>query len=122
MAGFARVAALLGFGLLAACSAPQVTPDKIAAVTPGQTTYDQVVDMFGLPSSELRLDGGSRVSLYQHDEFDRSGEQLVPFYNLFQAKYDTIVYDYFIFNREGVLQSFSVPQAAAIAKVANPGS
>jgi hypothetical protein len=122
MAGFARTAALLGFGLLAACSAPQVTPDKIAAVTPGQTTYDQVVDAFGLPSSELRLDGGARVVLYNRDEFDRSGEQMVPFYNVFQSKYDATVYDYFIFNREGVLQSFSVPQAARIAKVANPGS
>jgi hypothetical protein len=122
MGGLVRAAALLGLGLLGACSAPQVTPDKIAAVTPGQTTYEQVVDAFGLPSSELRLDGGVRVVLYQYDQFDRSSEEMVPFYNLFQAKYDWTIYDYFIFNRDGVLQSFSVPQAARAAKVANPGS
>ena len=116
-----RVAALLGAGLLAAC-APQVKPEKIAEVKPGQTTYDQVVDVFGVPDYEMNLSGGSKVLLYHRDQFDRSPGQLVPFVNLFEANYDTAPYDYFIVGRDGVLQSFSIPHFAREAGVDNPGS
>ncbi|MBI3517161.1 MAG: hypothetical protein HY060_24270 [Proteobacteria bacterium] len=121
MGGFLRVAALLGIGLVAACT-PKVFPDQISAVKPGQTTYEQVVDTFGLPTSELMLAGGSKVLLYYHDQFDRSAGQMIPFANLFDTSYDRTIYDYFIFNREGVLQSFSIPQFARGAGVENPGT
>ena len=122
MRGLIHTVALLALGLLAACEAPKVTPDKISGITPGKTTYDQVVDSFGLPSSEVYLAGGSRVVLYNQDQFDRSASEMVPFANLFFNNYDRTVYDYFIFNREGVLQSFSVPQFSRMAGVANPGT
>ena len=122
MVGLIRTAALLGLVLLVACEAPRITPDKIGAITPGKTTYDQVVDNFGLPSAELAMAGGSRVVLYNQDQFDRSPSEMAPFANLFFNNYDTAVYDYFIFNREGVLQSFSVPQFSRMAGVANPGT
>ena len=75
MGGLMRLAALVGIGLIAACT-PKVLPDQISAVKPGQTTYDQVVDTFGLPSSELAVSGGSKVLLYYHDQYDRSAGRL----------------------------------------------
>ena len=121
MGGFLRLVALLGIGVVAACT-PKVFPDQISAVKPGQTTYDQIVDTFGLPTSEMMLAGGSKVILYQLDQFDRSAGQMIPFANLFDNSYDRTTYDYFIFNREGVLQSFSIPQFARGARVENPGT
>jgi hypothetical protein len=115
-----RVAALLGAGVLAAC-APQVKPEQIAEVQPGRTTYDQVLNVFGLPDYEMNLSGGSRVLLYHRPEFDRSPGQMIPFANLFEANYDRTPYDFFIVGRDGVVQSFSIPHFAREAGIQNPG-
>ena len=116
-----RMLALLGLGLLVACAAP-MKPEQISAVKPGETTYDQIVASFGLPTSEMNLSGGSKVMLYHNAEFDRSTEQLGPFYNLYNDDYDNMPYDFFIVGRDGVLQSYSIPGFARQAGVANPGS
>src|SRR5208282_5393254 len=81
MAGFLRRGALLGALCLAAC-APQVTPQQISEVKPMATTYDQVVAMFGIPSAETNLSGGSKVAIYDLPEFDRNPYQVVPYLNL----------------------------------------
>jgi hypothetical protein len=60
--------------------------------------------------------------LYYRGQFARTFEQNVQFYNLVYVDYDTSTYDYFTFNREGVLQTFSIPHFAAEAKVPNPGN
>jgi len=114
------MAALVGAGLLAAC-VPQVRPDQIAQVKPGQTTYDQVVGVFGVPDYEMNLSGGSKVLLYHRPQFEHAPGQMVPFANLFQANYDRTAYDYFIVGRDGVVQNFSIPHFAREAGVANPG-
>jgi hypothetical protein len=122
MIGMMRVGAMLGLLALAACVAPpSPSAARIAEVTPLQTKYDDVVAMFGLPSSEVALTGGGRMVLYNQAEFDRNAFQLVPFLNLTENNYDLITYDYFVFDRDGVLQSFSIPHFAARAGVANPG-
>jgi len=122
MNGLLRVGALCALVGLSACYLPEVRPEKIAMVQPNVTTSDQVVQLFGLPTSELNVAGGTKIFLYYRGEFGRTFEQNVPFYNLVYADYDTRTYDYFIFNREGVLQSYSIPNFAAEAKVPNPGS
>jgi len=123
MAGFLRLSALFGGLALAACaSAPAPQAPQIADVRPLQTTYDQVIAVFGIPSSEMQLSGGGKVALYDLPEFDRSWRQMTPFVNLFENNYDHVAQDYFIFNRDGVLQSFSIPHFARQAAVANPGT
>jgi hypothetical protein len=122
MNGLLRIGALGVLLGLSACYLPEVRPEKIAKVEPNVTTADQVVELFGLPTSELTVSGGSKVFVYYRSEFARTFEQNIPFYNMFYNEYDTGTYDYFVFNREGVLQSFSIPHFASEAKVANPGS
>ena len=57
MGGFLRLAAVLGIGLIAACT-PKVTPDQISLVKPGQTTYDHT---FGDRSDNIVCpEGGAR--------------------------------------------------------------
>lgn len=115
-----RMLALMGLGLLAACAIP-LKPEQVAAVKPGETTYDQIVASFGLPTSEMNLSGGSKVLLYHNVEFDRSVDQTVPYVNLFSNNYDQMPYDFFIVGKDGVLQSFSIPGFARQVGVANPG-
>jgi hypothetical protein len=123
MAGVLRRGVLLGALLLAACQAsPTITPSKVAEVKPKETTYDQVVDMFGLPSAETNLSGGVKVAIYNWPEYDRSLFQMMPFLNLTENNYTNLGYDYFIFNRDGVLESFSIPHYARLADVPNPGN
>lgn len=122
MIGMVRFGAMLGLLVLAACAGPpNPGPGQIAEVKPLQTKYDDVVAMFGLPDSEMVLTGGGKMVLYNQPEFERNAHQLVPFFNLFENDYDLITYDYFIFDRDGVLQSFSIPHFSARAGVANPG-
>ena len=122
MTGLLRVGALCALFGLSACYLPEVRPEKIAMVQPNVTTSDQVIELFGLPTSELNVAGGTKMYLYYRGQFGRTFEQNVPFYNLVYSDYDTRTYDYFIFNRDGVLQSYSIPGFAADAKVPNPGS
>src|SRR5579872_4528728 len=111
-----RMLALMGLGLLAACVV--VKPEQISAVKAGQTTYDQIVESFGAPTSEMNLSGGSKVLLYHNAEFDRSVPQSVPYVNLFNNDYDKMPYDFFIVGKDGVLQSFSIPGLSRQAGVA----
>jgi hypothetical protein len=122
MAGFLRLGALLGGLALAACAGPP-TPQapQLAEVKPLQTTYDQVVAVFGLPSSELYLTGGGKVALYDLPDYERNFHQMTPFVNLFENNYDLVAHDYFIFDKNGVLQSFSIPHFARAAEIPDPG-
>ena len=122
MRGLLRVGALCALVGLSGCYLPEVRPEKMATIEPNKSTYDDVIKVFGLPSSELMLAGGTRVLLYHRSQFERTFEQNIPFYNLVYTDYDTTTYDYFFFNREGVLQSYSIPHFARDAKVKNPGS
>jgi hypothetical protein len=123
MAGLLRLGALLGGLALAACASPPVPQaPQIADVKPMQTTYDQVVAVFGIPSSELLLSGGGKVALYDLPDYDRNLYQMVPYLNLFENNYDLVAHDYFIFDKNGVLQSFSVPHFARQAQTTNPGA
>jgi hypothetical protein len=122
MAGVLRCGVLLGALLLTACHAPPVMPSRLAEVKPKETTYDQVVDMFGLPSAETTLSGGSKVAIYNWPEYDRNMYQVVPYLNLTENNYTNLGYDYFMFNRDGVLESFSIPHYARLAKIPDPGS
>jgi hypothetical protein len=119
--GLLGLGMLVGALMLTACY-PPVLPQKISEVRPAETTYDQVVATFGLPSSEAMLTGGSKIVMYNVPEYDRGLFQSMPFLNLFKSQYDGSAYDYFIFNREGVLQSFSIPHFARLAGVDDPGS
>ena len=121
MGGFLRGCALLGTLLLAGCY-PPVLPQQISEVKPTVTTYDQVVATFGLPTAEANLSGGAKIAYYHLAEYDRGLFQLTPFLNLTEANYDTQPYDFFIFNREGVLESYSIPHFARAAGAPNPGS
>jgi hypothetical protein len=121
MAGVLRRGVLLGALLVAACAAP-VQPPEIAAIKPLETTYDQVVATFGIPSAEANLTGGSKIAYYAVPEYDRNLYQLVPYLNLTENNYTTSSYDYFIFNRDGVLESFSIPNFARLAGVPDPGA
>jgi hypothetical protein len=121
MGSLLRLGALLGALVLTACY-PPVLPQKIAEVHPNETTYDQVVATFGLPSSEMSLSGGMKIVMYDVPEYERSLYQSLPYLNLFEASYDKAAFDYFIFNRENVLQSYSIPGFARLAGVPNPGS
>lgn len=120
MAGILRCGVLLGALLLAACAAT-VKPPEIAAVKPLETTYDQVVATFGIPSGEANLTGGSKIVYYAVPEYDRNLYQLVPYLNLTENNYTKLGADYFIFNRDGVLVSFSIPHFARLAGVPDPG-
>ena len=122
MGGFLRCGVLLGALWLTACHAPPIMPAALAEVKPKETTYDQVVDMFGLPSAEASLSGGSKVAIYNWPEYDRNMYQVVPYLNLTENNYTNLGYDYFIFNHDGVLESFSIPHYARLAKIPNPGS
>ena len=122
MRGLLRVGALCALVGLSGCYLPEVRPEKISTIQPNKSTYDDVIAVFGLPSSELMLAGGAKVALYQRTQFERTFEQNVPFYNLFNNDYHAGTYDYFMFNREGVLQSYSIPHFARDAKIPNPGS
>ena len=121
MAGVLRRGVLLGALLVAACAAP-VQPPEIAAIKPLETTYDQVVATFGIPSAEANLSGGSKIAYYAVPEYDRNLYQLVPYLNLTENNYTTWGYDYFVFNRDGVLESFSIPHFARLAGVPDPGA
>jgi hypothetical protein len=117
-----RVGALCALVGLSGCYLPEVRPEKIATIKPNETTYDQVIEVFGLPSSEMMLAGGTRVLLYHRTQFERTFEQNIPYFNLFNNDYHTGTYDYFFFNREGVLQTYSIPHFARDARIDNPGS
>ena len=121
MAGFLRRGMLLGALMVAGC-APPVAPASIAEVKPSVTTYDQVVATFGLPSAEANLTGGSKIVIYDTPEYNGGLYQKVPYLNLTENNYTTAGYDYFIFNRENVLESFSIPHFAHLAGVPDPGS
>jgi hypothetical protein len=121
MGRYLRIAALLGAGLMAACT-PQVTPQQISELKPGTTTYAQIIEAFGLPSYEMNTAGGSKFLLYNRPQYERSAGQMIPFVNLFATDYDPQVYDFFIVNREGVLQSFSIPGFARETGVESPAS
>jgi len=122
MAGFLRRGALLGALSLAACAQQTVTSQQISQVQPLTTTYDQVVATFGIPSAETNLSGGAKVAIYDVPEYDRNPYQVVPYLNLTESNYTTAGYDYFIFNRDGVLESFAIPHLAKRAGVPDPGS
>ena len=118
----ARLGVVLGLMALAACAELRPRAPDVSQIKPLETTYDQVIATFGLPTSEVMLSGGSRLVLYSAPEYEPNGFQMTPFVNLFRNNYDLIVYDYFMFNRDGVLQSFSIPHFSARAGVANPGA
>ncbi len=99
MTGLLRVGALCALFGLSACYLPEVRPEKIAMVQPNVTTSDQVIELFGLPTSELNVAGGTKMYLYYRGQFGRTFEQNVPFYNLVYSDYDTRTYDYFILSR-----------------------
>jgi len=122
MAGLLRRGALLGALLLTACHAPPITPANLAELKPKATTYDQVVEMLGIPNAEASLSGGSRIAIYNWPEYDRNMYQIVPYMNLLENNYTNLGYDYFIFNRDGVLENFSIPHYARLAKIPDPGS
>jgi hypothetical protein len=122
MGGLLRRGALLGVLLLSACYAPPVMPSRIAEVKPLETTYAQVVDRFGYPSAEANLSGGSKIAIYNVPEYNKNIYQVVPYLNLTENNYTQLGYDYFIFNRDGVLESFSIPHFARLAKIPDPGS
>jgi hypothetical protein len=122
MAGVLRRGALLGALCLAACAQQTVTSQQISEVKPLTTTYDQVVATFGIPSAEANLSGGSKVAIYDVREYDRNLYQEVPYLNLTANNYTAMGYDYFIFNRDGVLESFAIPHLARLAGVPDPGS
>ncbi len=111
-----RIAALLGVIALAACASP-ITAEKISALKASETTYDQVVAAFGQPTSELMISGGNKVALYFTPQYDGDLNKTIPYLNLFESKYSGDTYDFFIFNRDGVLQSYSIPQFSRIAKI-----
>jgi hypothetical protein len=121
MGGFLRLGALLGMLLLTACY-PPVLPQKISEVKPLETTYDQVIATFGLPSSEVNLTGGSKIVVYNLPEFERNLFQQTPFLNLVESNYDRSAFDFFIFDHDGVLQSFSIPHFARLAGIPDPGT
>ncbi len=121
MRGFLRYGVLLGALALSACY-PPVLPQKITEVRPSVTTYDQIITTFGLPSSEMNLTGGSKVVIYNLAQYNRGLFQLTPYLNLVEQQYDTAAFDYFIFNRDNVLQSYSIPHFARLAGIDNPGS
>lgn len=115
-----RIAAGIGLALLAACDG--VTREQITQLKPNQTTYDQVIETFGPPTSELNLSGGSKVALYNQPEYDRDVTQVTPWVNLFFSDYSRKPYDFFVFNKDGVLESFSIPHFAREAGVDAPES
>ncbi len=121
MGRFLSMIALLGVGLLGACTSAMHQAD-IATIKAGTSTYADVVKVFGLPDSEMNIAGGTKVALYHQGQYDRDPLQMIPFANLFATDYNPTPYDYFMFNREGVLQSFSIPHMSRKAGLEPPAS
>jgi outer membrane protein assembly factor BamE (lipoprotein component of BamABCDE complex) len=90
MLDFRVTAVCLVLGV-AACTTTgkQLDPDAVAALKPGQTTYDDVIKQFGRPASEATGSTGVKVASYYWAHTAARPESFIPLIGPFVGGADT---------------------------------
>jgi outer membrane protein assembly factor BamE (lipoprotein component of BamABCDE complex) len=101
--------------ILAACAASgvQVTPEQLAKLERGKTTYSQVVTALGKPNFTTATADGNRTATYMYFETSVRAATFIPIVGAFAGGADTRTNSVtMIFDKAGTLQNYSATEGA----------
>jgi len=110
-----RVLVVLGlFGLLAGCAASgvKVSEQQAESFKVGTSTYSDVVNALGAPTSTTVAAGGSRTAAYNYSSMRSQPQNFIPYVGPLVAGYDTQSSAVtFTFDNRGVLTGTTSSQS-----------
>lgn len=103
---------VMAIGLTACASAGvKVDPQKVAAFQKGKTTYSEVVEALGRPTTQTNLDNGNRIISYSYFGIQAHPENFIPYIGAFVGGSDTeTTMVSMTFDRKDILRSVTSSQ------------